>query len=214
MSWPTHRGVTVALAAATRLRGVESPETGGAIPSQSFEVELGKTYRLDRVVAVCTSSDTDHPLDRAREQAERAMATGLERLIDEHRSAWLERWMTCDIAIDGDLAAQRALRFAAYHLASAANPEDGRVSIGARGLTGEAYRGHVFWDTEIFMLPFFNLTWPEAAKALLSYRHHTLDAARRRAARLGYRGALYAWESADTGEDVTPRWWSRRLARS
>ena len=204
VSRPTHCGATVALAAATRLRGVESPETGSAMPSQSFEVELGKTYRLDRVVAVCTSSDTDHPLDRAREQAERAMATGLERLIDEHRSAWLERWMICDIAIDGDPAAQHALRFAAYHLVSAANPEDGRVSIGARGLTGEAYRGHVFWDTEIFMLPFFNLTWPEAAKALLSYRHHTLDAARRRAARLGYRGALYAWESADTGEDVTP----------
>jgi kojibiose phosphorylase len=93
---------------------------------------------------------------------------------------------------------------AAYHLISAANPEDGRVSIGARGLTGPAYLGHVFWDTEIFMLPFFTLTWPEAARALLSYRYNTLDAARRKAARLGYRGALYAWESADTGEDVTP----------
>ena len=78
------------------------------------------------------------------------------------------------------------------------------MSIGARALTGTAYKGHVFWDTDIFMLPFFTLTYPEAARALLMYRYHTLPAARRRAARLGYRGALYAWELADTGEDVTP----------
>ena len=132
------------------------------------------------------------------------METGLARLIDEHRSAWLERWKACDIRIDGDPAAQRALRFAAYHLVSAANPEDERVSIGARGLTGEAYKGHVFWDTEIFMLPFFTLTWPEAAKALLSTVITRCPPRGRKAARLGYRGALYAWESADTGEDVTP----------
>src|SRR5690606_25956898 len=97
------------------------------------------------------------------------------------------------------------LRFAAYHLISAANPHDERASIGARALTGHAYRGHVFWDTEIFMLPFFVLTWPEAARALLMYRHHTLPAARAKAARYGARGAFYAWESAVTGEDVTPR---------
>ena len=78
------------------------------------------------------------------------------------------------------------------------------MSIGARGLSGTSYKGHVFWDTEIFMLPFFDLTYPEAARALLMYRFHTLSGARAKAARLGYRGALYAWESADTGEDVTP----------
>jgi len=78
------------------------------------------------------------------------------------------------------------------------------VSIGARALTGPVYNGHVFWDTEIFMLPFFTLTYPEAARAMLMYRYHTLPAARAKAARLGYRGALYAWESADTGEEVTP----------
>ncbi len=78
------------------------------------------------------------------------------------------------------------------------------MSIGARGLSGTAYKGHVFWDTDIFMLPFFMLTYPEAARALVMYRYHTLAAARAKAARLGYRGALYAWESADSGEDVTP----------
>ena len=78
------------------------------------------------------------------------------------------------------------------------------MSIGARGLSGTAYKGHVFWDTDIFMLPFFNFTYPEAARALLMYRFHTLAGARAKAARSGYRGALYAWESADTGEEVTP----------
>jgi trehalose/maltose hydrolase-like predicted phosphorylase len=96
------------------------------------------------------------------------------------------------------------LRFAVYHLNGAANPADERVSIGARALTGDDYRGHVFWDTEIFLLPFYALTWPEAARTLLMYRFHTLDAARAKAAGMGWRGALYAWESADTGAETTP----------
>jgi trehalose/maltose hydrolase-like predicted phosphorylase len=69
---------------------------------------------------------------------------------------------------------QQALRFAVYHLTSAANPEDERVSVGARGLTGDAYFGHVFWDTETYLLPFYTATWPEAARAMLMYRYHTL----------------------------------------
>ena len=96
------------------------------------------------------------------------------------------------------------MRFALYHLNSAANPADERVSIGARALTGDDYHGHVFWDTEIFLLPFYVLTWPEAARALLMYRFHTLDGAREKAAALGWRGALYAWESTDTGAEMTP----------
>ena len=100
--------------------------------------------------------------------------------------------------MDGDEATQQALRFALYHLNSAANPADDRVSIGARELTGDDYRGHVFWDTV------HALTWPEAARALLMYRFHTLDAARAKAARMGWRGALYAWESAESGAETTP----------
>ena len=91
-----------------------------------------------------------------------------------------------------------------YHLSSAANPGDERVSIGARGLTGDAYFGHVFWDTETYLLPFYTAIWPEAARALLMYRFHTLPGARAKAARIGCKGALYAWESADTGEETTP----------
>jgi kojibiose phosphorylase len=125
-------------------------------------------------------------------------------VLSAHQQSWSERWSASDVRIDGDDDAQSALRFAVYQLTSAASPEDEHVSIGARGLTGDAYAGHVFWDTEIFLLPFYIFTWPQAARALLMYRYNTLLGAREKARRLGYEGALYAWESADTGEETTP----------
>jgi trehalose/maltose hydrolase-like predicted phosphorylase len=122
-------------------------------------------------------------------------------VLAQHETAWAERWQLSDIEVVGDSAAREALRFAIYHLNGAANPEDERVSIGARALTGDAYLGHVFWDTETYVLPFYIATWPEAARALLMYRYHTLPAARGKAARMGWRGAMYDWES---GEETTP----------
>jgi kojibiose phosphorylase len=142
---------------------------------------------------------------RLGELAEETVQRRSGRELDEHTRAFAARVEACDVELDGDTGLQRALRFAGYHLIGAANPDDDHVSIGARGLTGAAYMGHVFWDTEIWLLPFYTLTWPRAARALLMYRWHTLPAARERARKLGYAGALYAWESADTGEDVTPQ---------
>ena len=140
----------------------------------------------------------------ARQTLNHVQSAGWPIALFAHEAAWAERWRCSDIEVEGDEDAQRALRFAVYHLNSAANPSDERVSIGARALTGDAYLGHVFWDTEIFLLPFYTMTWPEAARALLMYRYHTLDGARSKAERMAWRGALYAWESADTGEEVTP----------
>jgi trehalose/maltose hydrolase-like predicted phosphorylase len=125
-------------------------------------------------------------------------------VLAAHEAAWNARWTASDILIEGDDETQQALRFAVYHLTSAANPEDDRVSIGARALTGDAYFGHVFWDTEIYLLPFYTAVWPEAARALLMYRFHTLPGPRAKAAHYGFKGALYAWESADTGMETTP----------
>jgi trehalose/maltose hydrolase-like predicted phosphorylase len=139
-----------------------------------------------------------------RSALDRAQRSGWRGVLVAHETAWAERWTCSDIRIEGDEEAQKALRFATYHLIGAANPEDERVSIGARALTGDSYLGHVFWDTEVYLLPFYILTWPEAARALLMYRYHTLPGARAKAARMGYRGAMYAWESADTGEETTP----------
>src|SRR6202012_1858908 len=118
--------------------------------------------------------------------------------------AWAERWRLSGVGIGGDGVPAQRLRLAIHHLNRAANPADERFSIGARALTGDAYLGHVFWDTEICVLPFYIATWPEAARALLMYRYHTLSGARAKASRAGWRGAMYAWESTDTGEETTP----------
>ena len=170
----------------------------------ALQAQLDQRLRIDRFVAVGASSQDQQPAAVAAAHAAAAQAQGMQGLIARHCDAWSARWEVSDIRVDGDAAAQRALRFAAYHLIGAADPSDDRVSIGARAMTGVTYAGHVFWDTEIYMLPFFALTWPEAARALLMYRHRTLPAARAKATQHGARGAFYAWESADTGEDVTP----------
>jgi trehalose/maltose hydrolase-like predicted phosphorylase len=130
---------------------------------------------------------------------------GMAALLDAHERAWEQHWTASDVVVEGDDEAQRALRFAIYHLLSAANPEDDRVSVGARALTGDEYHGHVFWDTDVFLLPFYTYTWPEAARAMLLYRYYGLAGAREKAAQHGYRGAFYAWEAADTGEEATPQ---------
>jgi trehalose/maltose hydrolase-like predicted phosphorylase len=207
----TTSGLAVELVAASRIEDPEGiwalppPNNHDPIERWTLDAELGRTYRLDRLACVNTSRESDELAGSSiRARLQQAHEAGFERAVDAHRAAWRARWERSDLRITGDPEAQRAIRFAIYHLVSAANPNDERVSIGARGLTGPAYKGHVFWDTEVFMLPFFTLTYPEAARALLMYRYHTLGAARARAARVGYRGALYAWESADTGEDVTP----------
>jgi trehalose/maltose hydrolase-like predicted phosphorylase len=164
-----------------------------------------QTAEFDRLVAVARAdTPEDDPAPHAVAALARSRALGWRAVLAEHEAAWNARWAASDIVIDGDDIMQRAMRFAVYHLTSTANPEDDRVSIGARALTGDAYIGHVFWDTEIYLLPFYTAVWPEAARALLMYRFHTLPGARAKAAHFGFRGALFAWESADTGEETTP----------
>ncbi len=169
-----------------------------------WNARLGARLRLDRPVVVYTSREGVNPEARVQARLREILAGGVDALALAHKDAWSRRWSVADVEIAGDAQAQRAVRFAAYHLIAASNSADEHVSIGARALTGQAYHGHVFWDTEIYMLPFYLLTDPGAARALLMYRYYTLDAARERAAARGFSGALYAWESADTGADVTP----------
>jgi kojibiose phosphorylase len=115
-------------------------------------------------------------------------------------------WRDCDVVIEGDPTAQIAIRYNLFQLLAAAPRHDDRVSIPAKTLSGFVYRGHVFWDTEIFLIPFLTFTQPQIARNLLSYRYHTLDGAKRKAKEAGYEGAMFAWESASTGDEVTPRW--------
>jgi trehalose/maltose hydrolase-like predicted phosphorylase len=164
----------------------------------------GEVVEFHRLVAVARGTQNADPAPAATDAAARVTTLGWRAVLDHHVDRWARRWHASGVAVAGDAEAARALRFATYHLVSAANPDDPRVSIGARAMTGDAYLGHVFWDTEIYLLPFYTLTWPEAARSLLMYRHRTLPAARARAAAHGWKGAMYAWESADTGAEATP----------
>jgi kojibiose phosphorylase len=160
--------------------------------------------RLQRIAAVSRAAPGYEFETSVEDALAVARAEGVQGLLEHHRSAWQERWQESDVIVEGDPTAQLALRFALYHLISAGDPDSDLASIGARGLTGPGYDGHVFWDTDVFMLPFFLHSHTQVARRLLGYRFRTLAAARARATSLGYRGALYPWESADAGDDCTP----------
>jgi trehalose/maltose hydrolase-like predicted phosphorylase len=208
--WRTkYSGKRVAMAAVLSLQ-IDGSEVAPARPgpfmwSWHWKTRPGQIVCAARMIAVARSDELDADPGRvAWEKIGVARQVGWRKVVQEHEAAWSDRWRSSDIEVGGDPAAEQALRFAVYHLNSAPNPADERVSIGARGLTGEDYHGHVFWDTEIYLLPFYVFTWPEAARALLMYRFWTIDGARQKAAQMGSRGAMYAWESADTGAEATP----------
>jgi trehalose/maltose hydrolase-like predicted phosphorylase len=203
----TGKGVAMTGAATLRLGGDPlAPDRPFPLRwTWSWRSVTGQVAELDRLVAVARADTPEaDPAPSAGAALARSGALGWRAVLAAHEAAWNARWIASDILIEGDDESQRALRFAVYHLTSATNPEDDRVSIGARALTGDAYLGHVFWDTEIYLLPFYTAVWPEAARALLMYRFHTLPGARAKAAHFGFKGALYAWESADTGIETTP----------
>jgi len=178
--------------------------------------EAKQTLTLEKLVVIYTTRDLDGDGEPSLDKRDRVKALtfgksqtaavqGFDFHLKEHVSAWAELWKQADIRIEGDDFAQVAIRFAIFHLIQMAPWRDHRVSIAAKGLTGEGYRGHVFWDTEIFILPFFLYTFPVVARNLLLYRYHTLPGALKKAQENGYEGAMFAWESADTGEETTPK---------
>jgi trehalose/maltose hydrolase-like predicted phosphorylase len=207
------RGITVAFGVTSKLMGSADVigkwslaiTEGGVAADCKINVEMQKQYRLDRLISVYSSRETPEPFESAMQHSQETIPKGIAACAAEHAREWEARWHITDVEVDGDDSLQRALRFAGYHLISAANPDDSRVSIGARTLSGTAYKGHVFWDTEIYMLPFYIFTHPQSARALLEYRYYTLGAALKKAHAFGFRGAMYPWESADTGEETTPR---------
>lgn len=169
----------------------------------TVEAQPDETYTLYKYVTVYTGNDgvEDVSLSSA-EDCQKAVDKGYDALLAENTEQWHERWRCVDVRINGDEEAQFALRYSIYHLLSIAPAHSDRMSIPARGLSGQVYKGAIFWDTEMFMLPFFLYTDPAIAKNLIRYRIHTLDGARRKAAEYGFRGAYYAWESQDTGDDA------------
>ena len=138
---------------------------------------------------------------------------GFDRLLVEHRESWAQRWRDAEVTIEGDPESELAARFAVFHLLSAAGDGD-ETAVGARGLTGDAYAGHVFWDADVFVLPALAAIRPAAARAMLEYRIRRLPAAQALARARGFDGARFPWESAGDGSDVTPRFRSREGPRA
>jgi len=188
------------------------------------EVRLARTGRTRREIAVATRDRVgmtggqrvierlaawvacagEKSFDEAEQRLLEVDSIGFDTLLAGHRETWAHRWADAEVVIDGDPEAELAARFAVFHLLSAA-ADTGEAAVGARGLTGDAYAGHVFWDADVFTLPALAAIRPAAARAMLEYRVRRLPAARAAALRLGRRGARFPWESAADGSDVTPR---------
>ena len=193
----------------------------------------GETMTAEKIVVMYTSRDTEHPMRTALEHHHEVLIDGYgdvttfgtgetsavatstpiapeihaqayDALLDAHKAAWHDYWQTSDIVIEGDDKAQQAIRYNVYQLRISASKHDDRYSIAAKGLTGFGYRGHIFHDTEIFMLPYFTYVHPDIARNLLLYRYYLLPGARAKAASNGYAGAQYPWESTIDGKEATP----------
>jgi kojibiose phosphorylase len=168
----------------------------------------GQRAVFERMVSTHTSLDPERTLPQRRCLRHLREMEGDSYVPQRRRHVrcWASRWRRADIAIDGPEQDQRAIRFAIFHLVQVCPPRDSTVSIAAKGLSGPGYRGHVFWDTEIFMLPLFTWAEPDSAQRLLDYRYRMLPGARRKARENGYEGAMFPWESAHTGDETCPRY--------
>ncbi|SDX79938.1 Trehalose and maltose hydrolase (possible phosphorylase) [Flavobacterium degerlachei] len=165
----------------------------------------GKKYRFAIAGGICTSKDFTDPLNESERQPIYALQEGIDKLLDKHKQAWAELWKTGDIQIEGDLDAQQRVRFALYNLYSYIRPET-RQSIAPMGLSSQGYNGHIFWDSELWMYPTLLALQPDMAKSTLDYRSDRLQKAKQKATVYGYKGAMFPWESDDTGEEATPTW--------
>ena len=170
------------------------------------EMKSGETATVTKWITHYTTRDVKNPLSSARKELKKVAWKEWAEVWDEHRKAWEAEWDRSDVVIEGDNEAQLAIRFNLFQLLIAAPRHDEYVNLGAKTLSGYGYRGHSFWDTEVFMLPFFTYVRPEIARLLLSYRWHNLPGAKAKALANGYRGSQYPWESAATGKEVTPTW--------
>ncbi|MFF2753018.1 glycoside hydrolase family 65 protein [Psychrobacillus sp. NPDC058041] len=180
-------------------------------------LQAGDTLEMEKLTTVYTSRDkeyvhSEYNILQLRENSLNDIYVysekGYELLFQSHQDIWLNKvWNAYNLEINSnDSFDQLALRFSLYHLTIMAPAHDERMGIGAKALSGEGYKGHSFWDTELFILPFFIFSNPKVAKSLLMYRYHGLEGARKKAAENGYVGAMFPWEAAwPTDGEVTPK---------
>lgn len=170
----------------------------------SKTIKANETYRFSVAGSSITSAHHDDPLNEAERMTIYAKLEGRERLIRFHNNAWDELWKS-DIIINGDEQTQQDVHSMLYHLYSFVR-EGTAMSISPMGLSGLGYNGHVFWDTDLWMFPAILMLHPEMARSLVEYRFNRLEAARRNAFNHGFKGAMFPWESAETGVEETPVW--------
>jgi alpha,alpha-trehalose phosphorylase len=180
-------------------------EDGGMV-SASVVLQPGQRLRLIKFVAHAWSGVRS--LEAVRDQVWAALSgvrqTGWDNLLAEQRAYLDDFWDRADVEIDGDVEIQQAVRFGLFHVLQAGARGEERP-IPAKGLTGPGYDGHAFWDTETFVLPVLTLTAPDAARSALAWRHSTLEAARQRAAQLGFAGAAFPWRTI-AGQECSGYW--------
>ena len=179
----------------TGLSGV-GQENCGDIAANTFALTLraGETAALRRVVLLlCARNEAEHQSlpQRIAEGNARLEAADYESLKAASAQWWAEQWETSDIEICGDEANQQGIRFCIFQLHQTLHTAKYGAVFGAKGLTGEAYNGNTFWDSEVYCLPFYLFNNPEAAKSILRFRYDTLPEAMERAAALDCKGAFY-----------------------
>ncbi len=203
----------------TQMRGFTT-EIYDSLTNPSIELQgdlaVGETFSAEKIVVMHTSLDVPDlvlaaashhdKLPHANESTQQPNGDpGMyDVLLAQHEEAWRSYWNISDIIIEGDEQAQLAIRHNLYQLRISVNPHESRYSIAAKGLTGFGYHGHIFHDTEIYMLPYYIYVHPTIARNLLLYRYHLLPAAREKAQGNGYAGAQYPWESTLDGKEATP----------
>lgn len=159
---------------------------------------------VDKVVAIYTSNDKNIKNSLEAAQAALQNSGSFEDVLQANAAAWADIWKKIDIQIEGDRLAQKLIRLHLYHLLVTVSPHNVNIDAGipARGLHGEAYRGHIFWD-ELFVMPFYDMHFPHTARSVLLYRYRRLDQARAYAKEYGYEGAMFPWQSSSDGREET-----------
>jgi len=173
-----------------------------AFKRRTLTLEAGQSVSFSVLGYVAYGADQPSTLAELKSKIGAQLSMGYEGLLAEHEKIWDGLWQKSDVQIEGDAEAQHALRYSLYHLLIIAPYHTQGTSIPARGLSGQVYKGAIFWDTELFMLPFFQHTNPSVAKTLLQYRVSGLPGAKDKARQYGYEGAFYAWESQEDGFDA------------
>lgn len=166
------------------------------------------TVGFDRFLALASSEDVRHgvnvPIER---EAEAAASEGFDAALVTQRAAWEKLWQRADVVIEGDDAAQRALRFSLFHLIAAAPRHSDRLSVPVKLLSGDYYQGNTFYDTDTYIVPFYTFVLPEYARTCLNWRWEGLKPGREIARQLGLEGAKFAWQAGPLGEECLGRWW-------